>query len=189
MGEAVDLSIHVGYDKGKENFREAVVDTVRPISEMDGVNKYYFFWQEYSEEFERHLELYLITDDSSDINRIRKRVEQFLEDENKEYYWQDKFISTWWGLNHTENKLLLEARCKNSELALKTLEEHEKENLGHRPEELVNRNYHLTANMHGMSYWDELKFCFKRPVEMICAKVLPDRLYNKLFLRRETENF
>ena len=49
MVEAVDLSIHVSYDKGKENFRETVVDIVRPISKMDGVSKYYFFWQEYSE--------------------------------------------------------------------------------------------------------------------------------------------
>jgi len=117
------------------------------------------------------------------------RVEQLLENENREYYWQEEFLSTWWGLNQTENNLLLEARCNNSELALKTLEEHRKENLEHRPEELVNRNYHLTTNMHGMNYWDELKFCVKRPVEMICAKALPDRLYNTLFLTRETENF
>ena len=152
MADAVELSIHIGYDNGKENFRDTVVDIVRPISGIDGIKKYYFFWQEYSEQFERHLKLYLITDSSSDMKRIRERIEEFLEDENRDYYWQDEFLPTWWGLNQTENELLLEVRCKNSELALKTLEEYKNRNLEHRPEEIVNRNYHLTANMHGMTY-------------------------------------
>jgi len=92
-------------------------------------------------------------------------------------------------MNSEEKELLLEARYKNAELALKTLEKHQESLLEHRPEEFINRNYHLTANMHGMNYWDEVKFCIKRSLQIIGAKILPDAIYNKIFPRRELENF
>lgn len=182
------LRCQIEYSRGQDNYRESLVEIIDQVKDVEGLDLYYFFWQEHSEEFDRHIQLDLILEDETSVEDFKSSIEEILEDLGKDFYWEDDIVGPWWGLNDRENKLLLEARCKNAELAYKTLKSHQKGEIEHRPEQFVNRNYHLSANQMGMTYWDELKFCIKRPIQMLCVKVLPERVYNYLFLRKELAN-
>jgi|GEM_PF-553493 len=182
------LRCQIEYFRGRDNYRESLVEIIDQVKNIDGLDSYYFFWQEYSEKFERHIQLDLILEDDVSSDQFKPSIEEILDDLDRDFYWEDDFIGPWWGLNERENELLLEARCKNAELAYKTLKSQQNGEIEHRPEQFVNRNYHLSANQIGMNYWDELKFCVKRPFQMLFVKVLPEKIYNYLFVKEELRN-
>lgn len=155
MGDHIRCQIE--YSKGFENYIVALVEDIKTILEMDEVQNFYFFWQDYSDRFER------------------------------DHYWEDNFVDTWYALNQKESELLLDSRMKNAEIALKTLEAYREGDLEHQPSDLVARNYHLTANQHGMTHWDEFKFCLKRAIEIpiiqLTHRLGLDFVHSKIFLR------
>ncbi|MFB6158843.1 MAG: hypothetical protein ABEJ95_04270 [Candidatus Nanohalobium sp.] len=95
-----------------------------------------------------------------------KRLARIWRRKDGKFYWEEDFATTWFARNDAESDILLKHRIKNAELALETLEEHREGNLERKPSELVNRSYHLSANQHGMTHWDEFKYCIKRAMQI-----------------------
>lgn len=160
------LRCQIEYKKGFDNLVDVLIEDVKPVVNMDNVEKSYYFWQEYSERFHRHVQLDLIVSDEVDEDDLKDRVESHLEEVDRQYYWEEDFVSTWFARNDTESAILLDHRTKNAEIALSTLEAYREGNLDRHPSEFVNRVYHLGANQHGMTHWDEFKFCIKRMIQI-----------------------
>ena len=189
VNEDSHLRVQIEYQKGFENYIDTVTTAVDEISDLEIIDSYWFFWQDYSERFNRHVQLDLLTEEKRET---KKKVEEILEEHHKQYYWDKNLISTWYALNDQEAEILREKRIQNSKSALKTLKAYKKGNLEHEPKNLVNRNYHLSANTHGMTHLDELKFCAKRilqiPIIQITNRLGMIEIYNRIFLRKEKEN-
>jgi len=66
-----------------------------------------FFWQDYSEKFDRHIQLDLIVSSKIDVDSFKQKVNNELDSRNKDYYWEKEFLDTWYGLNNKESDLLL----------------------------------------------------------------------------------
>ena len=181
------IRCQIQYQKGFRNYAETLVTDVKPIIEMEEVDDFYFFWQDYSEKFDRHIQLDLIVNSEVDVENFKQKVNNELESKNRSYYWEKEFVDTWYALTQKESDILLKSRFKNAEVALETLEAYLDEELERSPKQLVARNYHLMANQHGMTHLDEFKFCLKRVIEIPIIQ-LTHRLgigfvYDKLFLR------
>ena len=183
------LRCQVEYEKGFENYIEALIEDIKPVLQLDCIGEYYFFWQDYSKKFERHIQLDLLVNENYSRDEAKYQTNAKLDETGRNYYWEEDFTTTWYGLTEKEKEILLQSRINNAAIALQTLEAHINGELEHQPPELVNRNYHLTANQHGMTHLDELRFCTKRIIQLISMRLLGDRLYNRLFLSRELEKF
>ncbi len=185
MGE--HLRCQVEYSKGFENYVDALVEDIKPITEIDEVQDFYFFWQDHSEKFERHIQLDLVLGPELDTQDFKDKVDEKLDQFERNHYWEDDFLDTWYALNQKESELLLDSRMRNADIALKALVAYREGELEHRPSDLVARNFHLTANQHGMTHWDEFKFCFKRAVEIPFIQLTHSLgigvIYDKIFLR------
>lgn len=187
------LRCHIEYEKGFDSYAKTLVKVVKPVTEMQSVERFYFFWQDYSDRFERHVQLDLFVDQSSDVETIKRNIESKIEKEDREFYWEEEFVSTWYGLNQKEKNLLLETRVRNAEISLETLEAYLEGEIEHRPEQLVNRNYHVIANQNGMTLLDEFKFCLTRIIQIPLIKIFDiagvgESIYNRIFLKKELDN-
>jgi len=50
-----------------------------------------FFWQDYSEKFDRHIQLDLIVSSKIDVDSFKQKVNNELDSRNKDYYWEKSF--------------------------------------------------------------------------------------------------
>lgn len=187
------LRCQVEYQKGFDNYVDTILDVVEPVTRQPVVQEFYFLRQEYSRKFNRHVQLDVFVDDNR-VEEAKEKIGEELENHERRYYWEEPGFSTWYGLTPREKELLLENRVQNASTAIETLRAYRNGDLEHTPEELVNRNYHITANQHGMTGFDEFKFCIKRAIQLTVLhtlNIIPgpvDRLYNRIFLRREMKN-
>jgi len=182
------LRVHIEYDKGFENYVDAVLDAIQPVTELEDVSGFNFFRQSYLEDYNRHIQIDLFVDEEK-VQESKQKIEKVLEERGREFQWEENFVYAWYALNQKEEDLLLKARKQSAALTVETLEAYRNGELEHRPGDLVNRNYHLTANQNGMTYLDEFRFCVKRIFQLLAIqftyKLGAGWIYDKTFVRKE----